>query len=144
MICFDMAKRLANVQTVFPKRTKKCKCYFMFNQHNALLDSSATTPKRNKSQNHSSLLDSPTLKMPQSPISPISTPHNRKRRRDSDQDELTQKSKRDRKYSPLTWMMRKNTVVDHDMMSLVIWANANLSFVTKEVFQISNIKTMLC
>lgn len=81
-------------------------------------DSSATTPKRNKSRNHSSLLDSPTLKMPQSPISPISTPHNRKRRRDSDQDELMQKSKRDRKYSPLTWMMRKNTVVDHDLISL--------------------------
>lgn len=27
MICFDLAKRLVNVQLVFPKRTKNCNCY---------------------------------------------------------------------------------------------------------------------
>lgn len=110
-VCSQKVQKIATVTLCL---TTQCSIF---------LDSSATTPKRNKSRNHSSLLDSPTLKMPQSPISPISTPHNRKRRRDSDLDGLTQKSKRDRKYSPLTWMMRKNTVVDHDLISLVIWEN---------------------
>ncbi|XP_061179671.1 leucine-rich repeat and WD repeat-containing protein 1-like [Saccostrea echinata] len=79
--------------------------------------STSTTPKRNR-RSMTSVLDSPTLKMPESPISPISTPNKRKRRRDSDEESGVQKSKRDRKYSPLTWMTRKNPVVEHNMMSL--------------------------
>lgn len=124
MVCFDMTKVLVMYNGYSQKVQKNSVVTLCFTtQCSVFLDSSA--PKRNKSRNHSSLLDSPTLKMPQSPISPISTPHNRKRRRDSDLDGLTQKSKRDRKYSPLTWMMRKNTVVDHDLISLVIWENVS-------------------
>ncbi|XP_078338442.1 leucine-rich repeat and WD repeat-containing protein 1-like isoform X2 [Crassostrea virginica] len=77
----------------------------------------ANTPRRSNGHPPSSLLDSPTLKMPKSPISPISTPSNRKRRRDSGEDPDTQKSKRGRKYSPLTWMTRKTPVVNHELIT---------------------------
>jgi hypothetical protein len=81
------------------------------------IGATATTPKRNRGFPKSSILDSPLLKMPKSPISPITTPK-RKRQRESD-DESEAMSKRDRKYSPHTWTMKKKVVAEHDLVSVV-------------------------
>ncbi|XP_055995533.1 leucine-rich repeat and WD repeat-containing protein 1-like isoform X2 [Ostrea edulis] len=75
----------------------------------------ATTPKRSRGPSQSSLLESPTIKMLKTPISPITTPNKRKRRRDSDEESV---SKQDRKYSPVTWTMRKKSAVEHNLLSV--------------------------